>query len=319
MLAYHCSHEQFSPSELLEYVQLAESAGFGAIHSSDHFHPWSNAQGHSGFTLSWLGAAMHACKLPFRFVCAPGQRLHPAILAQALATLDDMFPGRIAVELGSGEAMNEAITGEPWPDKEERNERLLESYIVIKRLLSGEEVNFNGKHITVKKARLFTLPLREIPLFAAALSSSTAEWAGTWADGLLTVADREVKWIEEKIRKFRKAGGGEKPVWVQFSFSFGNNYDEALQQAAHQWKAAMVPMDDLSSLTTPEEFEEKSAAISMDEVAEKIPIYTSIEKILADISVYRDLGVSGISLHNISKDHQSFFRAIPDGLEKLFS
>ncbi len=114
IICYHASHEQFAPSHLLKLVQTAQNSGFTGIHSSDHFHPWSKRQGQSGFTLSWIGAAMQAVNLPFSMVCAPGQRLHPAIVAQAIATLSEMFPDRFNVELGSGEAINEAITADQW-------------------------------------------------------------------------------------------------------------------------------------------------------------------------------------------------------------
>lgn len=96
-IGYHASHEQFTPSALLQFVQQAESAGFTAINCSDHFHPWSIEQGESGFAFAWLGAAMQSCSLPFSSVCAPGQRYHPAIVAQAIATLGELFPGRYAI------------------------------------------------------------------------------------------------------------------------------------------------------------------------------------------------------------------------------
>ena len=172
-IAYHASHEQFAPSSLLKYVKLAEQAGFDAIHSSDHFHPWSVRQGQSGFTFSWIAAALQATNLPFSMVCAPGQRYHPAIVAQALATLGEMFPGRINVELGSGEALNETITAEPWPEKKLRNQRLLECADIIRRLLKGEEVSHYGL-VKIKEARLYTLPQKLPKLFCAALSEETA-------------------------------------------------------------------------------------------------------------------------------------------------
>jgi coenzyme F420-dependent glucose-6-phosphate dehydrogenase len=109
--AYHASHEQFKPSELLKYAQAANIAGFTNISCSDHFHPWSDRQNQSGFAWSWLGAAMQAIPLSFGVVCAPGQRYHPAIIAQAAATLAEMFPNRFWVALGSGQALNEKITG----------------------------------------------------------------------------------------------------------------------------------------------------------------------------------------------------------------
>src|SRR3954463_12160040 len=150
-IAFHASHEQFAPSALLKYTKLAEQAGFGAINSSDHFHPWSERQGQSGYSFAWLGAAMQATTLPFGVVCSPGQRNHPAIIAQAAATLAEMFPGRFHVSLGSGEALNERITGGIWPIKSERNARLLESVDVIRQLFSGKMVTHQGR-VTVECA-----------------------------------------------------------------------------------------------------------------------------------------------------------------------
>src|SRR5688500_5364077 len=107
LIGYHASHEQFKPSQLLKWVRLAETSGFDVINCSDHFHPWSKRQGQSGFSFAWLGAAMQTTTLPFGVVCAPGQRYHPAIIAQAIATLCEMFPERFWVSIGSGEALNE--------------------------------------------------------------------------------------------------------------------------------------------------------------------------------------------------------------------
>src|SRR5215210_160762 len=114
LIGYHASHEQFPPSELVRCAQAAEAAGFTAISCSDHFHPWTDAQGQCGFAWAWLGAAMQATSLPFSVVNAPGQRYNPAIIAQAVATLAEMFPGRFTLTIGSGEALNEHITGDPW-------------------------------------------------------------------------------------------------------------------------------------------------------------------------------------------------------------
>src|SRR5688572_10859716 len=120
VIGFHCSHEQISPAQLLRDVQHAEQAGFTAAMSSDHFSPWSERQGESGFAWSFLGAALATTQLPFGVVNAPGQRYHPAIIAQAAASLCQMFPGRLWVALGTGEASNEHITGERWPGKDQR-------------------------------------------------------------------------------------------------------------------------------------------------------------------------------------------------------
>jgi coenzyme F420-dependent glucose-6-phosphate dehydrogenase len=177
LICYHASHEQFSPSALLRYAMIAEQNGFTGIHSSDHFHPWSVRQGQSGFTFSWIAAAMQATTLPFSMVCAPGQRYHPAIVAQAIATLGEMFPGRFSIELGTGEALNERITGQGWPSAQLRKERLLESANAIRKLLAGEEVNIKN-HIVIEGARLYTLPAICPSLFCAVLTEESAAWAG---------------------------------------------------------------------------------------------------------------------------------------------
>ena len=186
IVGWHASHEQLSPGALLDAVQHAEAAGFDAAMSSDHFSPWSERQGESGFAWSWLGAAMATTSLPFGIVTAPGQRYHPAITAQAAASLTEMFPGRLWVALGTGEASNEHITGDRWPDKAHRNRRLAECVDVMRALFAGEEVTHHGL-IRVDRARLWTLPVTPPSLIGAAVSTETAAWVGGWADGLITV------------------------------------------------------------------------------------------------------------------------------------
>src|ERR671912_419494 len=127
VIGFHASHEQIHPAVLLDAVRVAEQVGFTAAMCSDHFQPWSERQGHSGFAWSWLGAALAVTPMSFGTVCAPGQRYHPAVVAQAAATLAEMYPGRFWLAVGSGEALNESITGQSWPPKPERNARLLES------------------------------------------------------------------------------------------------------------------------------------------------------------------------------------------------
>src|SRR5918994_506589 len=143
-VGFHASHEQIPPSELLGVVREAAAAGFTRAMCSDHFSPWSSRQGESGFAWSWLGAAHQATELPFGVVTAPGQRYHPAVTAQAAATLAAMFPGRFWMALGTGEFSNEHITGEPWPTKPVRNARLGECVMVIRELLAGGLVDHDG-------------------------------------------------------------------------------------------------------------------------------------------------------------------------------
>src|SRR5688572_24225007 len=227
-IGFHASHEQFAPSELLKFARLAEDAGFRAINCSDHFKPWSKRQGQSGFSFAWLGAAMQASQLPFGVVCTPGYRYHPAIVAQAIATLCEMFPGRFWISLGSGEAMNERVTGQKWPAKQERNERLRECTGIIKRLLLGETVNHEGL-VTVEDAKLHTIPKVQPLILGAAVTKETARWLGTWADGMITV-NHPIKELKEIVDAFRE-GGSNKPVYVKCQISYAKTNEAALMSA----------------------------------------------------------------------------------------
>ena len=168
IVGFHASHEQIPPARLLHAVERAEEAGFDAAMCSDHLAPWSTRQGESGYAWSWLGSALQATRLPIGVVTAPGQRYHPAITAQAAATLESMYPGRFWAALGSGEALNEHVTGEPFPPKDERDARLRESVVAIRRLLAGEEVSMDGL-VQVDRARIWSLPVVPPSLLIAAV------------------------------------------------------------------------------------------------------------------------------------------------------
>jgi coenzyme F420-dependent glucose-6-phosphate dehydrogenase len=304
-IAYHASHEQFSPSHLLDLAVKAERAGFDAIHSSDHFHPWSKRQGHSGFAFSWIAAAMQATCVPFSMVCAPGQRYHPAIVAQAIATLGEMFPSRFGIELGSGEALNENITADPWPEKQQRNERLKECADIIRELLKGKEVSYSG-HVRIKEAKLYTLPMTVPPLFGCALTTETARWLGDWADGLLTIAEN-VEEVQERVAAFRNNGGEGKPVYLQFSFSYARQADTALMSAWDQWRSNLMSTEQLADLSKPEHFDEASKAVKPEEVAAAIPILTSVQELRERIrSLEQCCNPERVILHNVNHFQEDF-------------
>lgn len=303
-IGYHASHEQFCPSELLRYVQLAEKAGFSAIGSSDHFHPWSERQGQSGFSFAWLGAAMQVTGLSYSMVCSPGQRYHPAIVAQAIATIAEMFPGRFDISLGSGEALNEIITGEKWPDKAQRNQRLLECATVIRSLLAGETVTHHGL-VNVEAAKLYTLGDETPRLFCAAVSRETAKWAGTWADGLITV-HRAFEELKEVVTAFRENGGMGKPVHLKVQLSYSRSQEDAIQGAFEQWRTNIFQGTVLGDLPTTAHFDAAADFVRPDDLKRMVRI-SADPKIHLDL-IRRDmeLGFERINLHNVNLNQEDF-------------
>ena len=305
MICYHASHEQFSPSHLLNLAQAAERAGFDGIHSSDHFHPWSIRQGQSGFAFSWVAAALQATSIPFSMICVPGQRYHPAIVAQAIATLCEMFPGRINFEMGSGEAVNEIITGDKWPNKEVRNQRLDQSVWIIRKLLKGDEVTFNG-HVRVWNARLYTRPSQQPLLLAAAISKETCGWAGQWADGLITTAESDIQSTSNKINAFQNNGGQGKPVYIQFGFSYARSEKDAVEGAWDQWRSNILPREKLASFHTLAEFDRAGSTTTREEVTKAIHILTTMKELKSYIEELKDLNPNRIILHNINRLQEEF-------------
>jgi probable non-F420 flavinoid oxidoreductase len=303
-IGYHASHEQFSPSELLRCVQQAEQAGFHGAMCSDHYLPWGEAQGHSGFAWSWLGSALQATRFSFGVVNAPGQRYHPAIIAQATATLAEMYPGRFWLSVGSGEWLNEHITGEPWPPKEERNARLKESVDVMRALWAGETVDHAGA-IRVQAARLYSRPAQPPLLIAAALSPETAAWVAGWADGIITTSKPRAE-QERFIAAFRRGGGEDKPMYVQAKISYARDEETARAGAYEQWRTNVLPADVTANFALPEQFDAAAQGVRPEDVARQVRISADIARHIAWIQEDIDLGFSRIYLHNVNCNQRTF-------------
>jgi probable non-F420 flavinoid oxidoreductase len=303
-IGYHASHEQHAPSALLDAARAAADAGFGAVSSSDHLTPWSHHQGESGFAWSWLGAAMQAVPLPFGVVNAPGQRYHPVIIAQAIATLAEMHPDRLWVALGSGEASNEHVTGDPWPSKPVRNARLAECVDVIRALLRGEEVSLDG-HVRVDRARLWTLPASPPPLIGAALSEETAAWCGGWADGLITVHMPPPQ-LRKVIDAFRGAGGEGKPVNVQVKVAWAPTEEEALAGAYEQWRTNVFDSVLMADLETVGQFEAAATHVRPEDMHRSVLVSADPKQHAAWLSETLDLGVDGLYVHQVPREQMRF-------------
>ena len=307
-IGYHASHEQFGPSELLEFVKAAEGAGFHEAKSSDHFHPWSERQAQSGHAWSWLGAALQATRFPIGVITAPGYRYHPAVVAQAAATLGEMYPGRFWLALGSGEAINEAITGTYWPEKAERNERLRECVEITRRLFAGELVTHRGR-VTVIEAKLYSLPQQPVPIFGAAITPETAAFTANWSDGLL-IAGRDPDLIAPVVDAFRTSGGTGKPIHLQMAVSLAATVDEAERAALDQWSAAAIGGGVNLDLRRPSVFDQASRMVSGDEVRNAVLVTDSVNQISDTIACLDALSIDVVHLHQVGRGQREFIERI---------
>jgi coenzyme F420-dependent glucose-6-phosphate dehydrogenase len=303
-IGYHASHEQHPPSALLRFVRAAEAAGFGAAMCSDHLQPWSVRQGQSGFAWSWLGAALEATSLSFGTVNAPGQRYHPVIVAQAAATLAEMYPGRSWLAVGSGEAMNEAVTGTPFPAKDERNARLRECVDIMRALWAGETVTHRGL-VRVEDARLWSLPPSAPSLYAAALTPATARWAGGWADGLITVA-RPGDATREVIDAFRDTGGAGKPLLLQAQVALADTREAALAAAHDQWRTNIFDSRVLAELRSPASFDAAAEQVSPDAVDGPVRVTADATELIDWLGADLELGFERVYVHHVGCDQERF-------------
>lgn len=302
-LGFHASHEQVAPSQLLSDVQHAERVGFDMAMCSDHFSPWSTRQGHAGYTWAWLGAALATTGLELGCVSAPGQRYHPAVVAQKIATLAEMFPGRFWTALGSGEASNEHITGDRWPPKEERTRRLEECVEVIRRLLAGEEVTHDGL-VTVDRARLWDLPSVPPRLVGPAVSAASAARVAAWADGLVTI-NQPVEVLREVVSAYREAGG-RGPLALQVHLSWARTREEAEAVALDQWRTNVFPEPVCWDTETAEAFDVMAEHVDLDGVRQAVEVSHELSWHRDRIAELAAVGFDDVYLHFVGQQQGDF-------------
>lgn len=306
VFGFHASHEQISPRQLLADVQLAEAVGFRAAMCSDHLAPWSARQGHSGMAWPWLGAALATTNLTFGTVTAPGQRYHPVVVAHAIATLGQMFPGRFWTALGSGENANEHVTGEPWPRKEVRQQRLEECVDVIRRLLDGHTVSHDGL-VTVREARVWEVADPRPRLIAPAVSVDTAVRGAAWADGLATI-NQDPGVMRDMLSAWDDAGGtGEKILQVHLSWA--PDADEAYALAHDQWRSNVFGAPACWDLTTAAFDAVSEQGISAEQVHQSVLVSADLGELTDRIHALASLGFDAVYLHHVGQDQRPFLEA----------
>jgi G6PDH family F420-dependent oxidoreductase len=310
-IGYSLSSEEHHPNELVRHAELAEAAGFEFAGISDHFHPWIDAQGHSPFVWNVIGAISHATttlRLGTGVTC-PMIRTHPAVIAQAAATSEAMMPGRFFLGLGTGEALNEHITGERWPEHEVRVEMLEEAVEVIRMLWTGDTVSHRGKHFTVEQARLYTLPPSPPPIVIAGAGPKSAQLAGRIGDGFVsTKPDREV------VQAFEQAGGAGKPIYGQATVCWAPTEAEGRRTAHEQWPNSAVPGQLGQDLPTPKHFEQAARLVREDDVADKIVCGPDAERHAQAVRDFVDAGFDHVYVHQIGPRQEEFIRFFADAV-----
>lgn len=310
-IGYAAEHEQFQPMELLDHAVLADKAGFDFIWTSDHFHPWAHTNAASGFAWTWMTAVAERTKKVKigTSVTCPSFRYHPAIVAQAFATMGNMYPGRITLGLGSGEGMNEIPLGFDWPPLPDRITRLEEAITIIRKLWDEEWVTYAGKYWKLKKARLYTRPPKPIPLFLAAMGPKMARLAGEKADGMITLKFEEDFYKETLFpqleRGAKNAGRDYKKIEkaVELWVSYDEDYDRAMQ-ATKFWGAQMLPFIFKYGISDPREIESYGQLVGEEQIDKAWCISPDTEAHIKFLQKHAKLGFNKIYVLSSSPNMQ---------------
>jgi G6PDH family F420-dependent oxidoreductase len=301
---YKLMSEEHGAAALVANARSAEEAGFDFVAISDHFHPWLRSQGHSPFAWSVLGAiAATTSRIGIATaVTCPFVRYHPAIIAQAAATIADMSGGRLTLGLGTGEELNEHVVGGRWPSASIRREMLAESIEIMRRLWTGEERSFRGRHFEVPRARLFDVPSEPPAIAVAAGGPRGAAFAAEHGAGLVaTEADASL------VAAWREAGG-RGPAYAEVALCWARDEAEAVRVAHDRFRFGLLGWKVMSDLPHPTSFEAATAYIRPEDVAEKIACGPDPERHLASVRKFRDAGFDHVVLVGVGPDQEGFLR-----------
>jgi coenzyme F420-dependent glucose-6-phosphate dehydrogenase len=303
-IGYTLSSEEFRPNELVEQAVKAEQTGFPFAGISDHFHPWMDSQGHSPFVWTTLGgiAARTSELTVLTGVTAPIIRYHPAILAQAAATVADMMPGRFLFGVGTGEMLNEHVLGDHWPPISIRQEMLEEAIAFIRALWEGGYTTIQGQYYTIENARLYTLPEELPPIIIAASGPESGELAGEIADGLCSTSPRQ-----ETVQAFEQGGGSGKPRYGQLTVCWAQDENEAAETALKYWGYSALGGQMSQELALPKYYQEAAQKlVTTEHIKEEVVCGPDPEKYHEKIQGYIDAGFTHVYLHQVGSDQEGY-------------
>ncbi len=313
-IGYAAALEQFHPTELLDYCQLAEQYGFYGVMAADHFQPWVPQQGHSAYVYSWMGALGSTTGHSFGpGVTCPSFRYHPSVIAQAAATLAAMYPGRFWLGLGSGEALNEHVAAGYWPEPLQRMEMMIEATEMMQRLFTGEKVRYRGKHFTMEAVKMYTLPAEPPPIYIGAVGPQTVRWCGRACDGLITpgAAHEKLKRVLDTFEAGAREAGKDvttMPKLLQVHLSWADTYEEALANAFTEWPngGMKFPKQDIRS---PDDFAAMAKLVRTEDFAGRMVISPHLDEHRESLQGFLDLGFDEIHIHNVGRNQREFLQA----------
>ena len=315
-IGYKASAEQFAPRELLDFATLADSLGYDSVMVSDHFQPWRHSDGHSPFSFAWLGAAGARTSrvLLGTSVVSPSYRYHPAIVAQAMATLGHLYPGRALLGVGTGEALNEKPLGLEWPDQKERFARLKEACTLIRLLWTQERVTFEGNFFRTDRATIYDRPEEPIPLYIAASGPAAARLAGSLGDGFITTSgkgrelyvERLLPALNEGLQRSGRAPG-EVGKMIEVKVSYDTDEQRALEDTRH-WAALALTPEEKAGIDDPIEMERRASQLPLERIASRFIASNDPEEHARRLGEYIEMGFDHLVLHAPGPDQARFLR-----------
>ncbi len=316
-LGYKASAEQFGPRELLKFSCQAEASGFDSVFVSDHFQPWRHHGGHAPYSFAWLGAlgASTSRVVLGTSVVTPTFRYHPSIVAQAVGTLAVMFPGRVILGVGTGESLNEVpALGMKWPGFKERHGRLKEAIELIKQLLSGERISYEGAYYRTANATIYDRPEAPVPIYVAASGPTAAKLAGEVADGFICTSGKAPALYNETLLPNVEAGlaasGRAKDAierMIEMKVSFDHDRARAMEATRH-WAALALSPEEKTGVEDPIEMERLADALPLERAASRWIVSTDPEEHIEKLKPYLDLGFNHLVFHAPGPDQEHFLR-----------
>ncbi|MCU1513878.1 MAG: 5,10-methylenetetrahydromethanopterin reductase [Microbacteriaceae bacterium] len=319
-LGYKASAEQFGPSKLLEFAVLAEKVGFDSVFVSDHFQPWNHEGGHAPAALPWLGALGASTEkiIMGTSVLTPSFRYHPGVVAQAFGTLGAMFPGRVILGVGTGEALNEVVLGQAWPDQKERFARLKEAIDVIETLWSTDRVSYDGQFYKTTDATIYDKPDTPVPIYIGAAGPAATRLAGRIASGFITTSGKAPTLYTDTLlpalaEGIEKAGRATDDVdtLMEMKVSFDHDQERALQDTRYWAPLALTPEEKMAT-EDPIEMQRLADALPIERVAARWIVSTDPDEHVEQINRYIDLGFRHLVFHGPGEDQERFIKLYGD-------